>query len=225
MNQVFASWSGGKDSCLACYRAAANGLNVSYLANTITEDGKRSCSHGISVEVIKIQAQAIGIPLIQRPTTRNTYETEFISMLRDLRQEGIEGGIFGDIDFNPHREWIEKVCREAGIIPHLPLWGDSQNEIMREFIDSGFRAVVVAARADLFGEEILGQVVDLDFIKHLARLSETQDITPCGEAGEYHTLVVDGPLFRQRVEVPEAKKVLRDEHWFLEILEAELRDK
>jgi diphthine-ammonia ligase len=225
MNLVFASWSGGKDGCLALHRAIVSGLDVRYLANTITEDGKRSFSHGISAEVIRAQAQAIGIPLAQRPTTRETYEAEFINMLRTFKQEGIEGGVFGDIDFNAHREWIERVCREADITPLLPLWLESQDKLLREFIDAGFEAIVVAAKADLFGEEVLGQTVDRAFVKHLKELGKTKKITPCGESGEYHTLVIDGPIFQKRLEILETRKVLREGTRFLEILSTELKTK
>ncbi|MFC2007263.1 diphthine--ammonia ligase [Chloroflexota bacterium] len=225
MPKVFCSWSGGKDSCLACYLGVNNGLEVQYLANTVTEDGQRSCSHGISAEVIRLQAQAMGIPILQRPTTMNTYETEFISMLRAFKREGIEGGIFGDIDFNPHREWIETVCQAAGVTPHLPLWGKNQGTIMRDFISLGFESVVVAARADLFGDEILGRTVDLDFLDYLEELGRTRDITPCGEAGEYHTMVIDGPLFKKRVNILETSNELREGKWFLEIIKADLSNK
>ncbi len=225
MNQVFTSWSGGKDSCFACYLATRNGLKVHYLANTVTEDGKRSCSHGLSADVIQIQSQAIGIPLVQRRTTRDNYEAEFKSMLRAFKQEGVEGGVFGDIDFEEHRQWIDRVCQEVDITPYLPLWGQSQEKILRDFIDLGFEAIIVTTKADFFGEEWLGRRVDLDFIKHLDALRETKDITPCGEAGEYHTLVVDGPLFKKRIEILETKKVLREGHWFLEILGWDLRSK
>jgi len=225
MSQVFASWSGGKDCCLACYRAIISGLDVRYLANTITEDGQRSFSHGILAEVIRAQAQAIGIPLMQRRTTGEAYEAEFVKMLRTFKQEGIEGGVFGDIDFNAHREWIERVCQEANIIPHLPLWLESQDKLMREFIDSGFEAIVIAAKADLFGEEVLGQKVNMDFIKQLEQLRQTKGITLCGEAGEYHTLVIDGPLFQKRLEVLKTRKVLREGVRFLEILSTDLKAK
>jgi len=225
MHQVFTSWSGGKDSCLASYRAIASGLKVSYLANTVTEDGKRSCSHGLAAEIIKVQSQAMGIPLVQQPTTWGTYEAEFKKMILALKGKGIDGGVFGDIDFEPHREWVERICGEVGVTPYLPLWGDSQDKILREFIDLGFEAVVVAAKAELMGEEWLGWRIDFDFIKQLYKLSETKPITPCGEAGEYHTLVIDGPLFKQRMEIQETTKVLRGEHWFLEISDIRLRDK
>ena len=223
MQPVFVSWSGGKDSCLAGYRAVASGLKVCYLANTITEDGQHSRSHGLSAEVLRVQAQAIGIPLVQRPTTWDSYEAEFKSLLRTFKEEGIEGGVFGDIDFEEHRQWVERVCQEVGLVPYLPLWGENQDKILREFIGLGFESVVVAAKADLFGEEVLGRKVDLDFVRYLSELSETKSITPCGEAGEYHTLVLDGPIFKQRLVITEASKVLRDEHRFFEILSVALK--
>jgi uncharacterized protein (TIGR00290 family) len=225
MNIVFASWSGGKDCCLALHRAIGSGLDIRYLANTVTEDGQRSCSHGISAEVIRQQSEAMGIPIRQRPTTRETYEAVFINMLRAFKQEGIEGGVFGDIDFNAHREWIERVCREAGITPFLPLWLENQHKLLREFIDAGFEAIVVAAKAELFGDEVLGRKIDTDFLKHLDELSKTKKITPCGEAGEYHTLVVDGPIFQKRLEILKTRKVLREGTRFLEILSANLKAK
>ncbi len=225
MQQVFASWSGGKDSCLACYRAIVSGLKVRYLANTVTEDGKRSRSHGLPAEVLQVQSLAVGIPLVQRRTTWDNYEAEFKSMLHTFKQEGVKGGVFGDIDFEEHRQWVERVCQEVDIVPHLPLWGESQNKILRDLIDLGFEAVIIATKADLFGREWLGQRIDLNFIKHLDELKEIKDITPCGEAGEYHTLVIDGPLFKKRMEILKTRKVFRDTHWFLDILDTELRTK
>lgn len=225
MSQVFISWSGGKDCCLAAYRAMAGGLDVRYLANTVTDDGQRSCSHGISSEVIRAQSRAIGIPLVQQHTTGETYEAEFIKMLRAFREEGIEGGVFGDIDFNPHREWIERVCRKADITPHLPLWHESQEQLLREFVALGFETIVIAARDDLFGEEVLGQKIDGDFIAHLEELGKTKEITPCGEAGEYHTLVIDGPIFQKRLEIVKSSNVLREGVRFLKILSTELKAK
>ncbi len=218
MKLVFASWSGGKDCCLALYRAMVSGLEVRYLANTITDDLQRSCSHCMSADVIRAQAEAIGIPIVQQRTTRETYEVEFIKMLNAFKQEGIEGGVFGDIDFNAHREWIERVCQAADISPLLPLWLESQDKLVREFIDAGFESIVVAAKADLFDEDVLGRKIDKDFISYLEELGKTKEITPCGEAGEFHTLVIDGPIFKKRLEILETSKALRDGTRFLEIL-------
>jgi diphthine-ammonia ligase len=220
MIKVFSSWSGGKDCCLALNRALAQGLDVRYLANTVSADGQRSCSHGIAAAVIRTQSQALGIPIVQQPTTGENYRDEFVKMLNTFKREGIEGGVFGDIDFNAHREWIDGVCRETGITPYLPLWLEDQRKLMEEFIAAGFSAIVVAAKAELFGEEILGKKIDRAFLASLGK-----DITPCGEAGEYHTLVIDGPIFKKRLEITASQKVTRDDHHFLEILGTELKAK
>ena len=225
MSQVFVSWSGGKDSCLAGYLATASGLKVRYLANMITEDGKRSWTHGQTSELLEAQAQAMGVPLIQRRTTMADYEAEFKNMVLTMKKDGINGGVFGDIDLEEHRQWVERVCRQVEITPYLPLWGKRQDKILKDFIDLGFEAIVVAAKADLFGEEVLGQKVDRDFIKHLEELSKTKGITLCGEAGEYHTLVIDGPLFKKRLGILKTRKVLREGIRFLEILSTEFKAK
>lgn len=225
MSKVFVSWSGGKESCFTCYRAIASGLEVNYLFNMATEGGAHSRTHGLSSRILQLQSQAIDIPLVQRQATWQSYENEFKKMAGELKQEGIEGGVFGDIDLEEHREWVERVCREAGITPHQPLWGQSQAEILRDFVDSGFETIVVATRADTLGEEWLGRKIDADFVEQITEMSKTQAVTPCGETGEYHTLVVDGPLFKQRMEITEARKMLRNDHWFLEIINAELKAK
>ena len=224
-NKVFASWSGGKDGCLACYRALNNGLEVSYLTNMVTEDGTRSCSHGVSAEVLRVQAQAIGIPVLQRQTTRETYEAEYKSAIRSIKREGISSGVFGDIDFNAHREWLEKLCKDTEITLYLPLWEEIQDKLIWEFINAGFVSIVVAAKSDFFGQDILGRVVDIDFITYLEGMRKTKEITLCGEAGEYHTLVIDGPLFREKLRIEEAEKVLRDGRWFLDIKKCALLSK
>jgi len=223
LNQAFISWSGGKDCCLACHQAMVDGLEIRYLANMLTEDGTHSRTHGLPDEILQLQSRAIGIPLRQRKATWSTYEDEFKKLLRSFKQQGISEGVFGDIDLEEHREWVERVCHTVDITPHLPLWGKRQDEILKHFINLRFEAVVIATKADVLGEEWLGKRIDLDFINQLTELDKTNNITPCGEAGEYHTLVVDGPIFQKRVEIQETGKVLRDGHWFLEIKRADLR--
>jgi diphthine-ammonia ligase len=215
MTDVFASWSGGKDCCQAVYRAQQSGFKVRYLLNTVTQDGERSCSHGIAAKWIKLQSEAMGIPLRQKPTTGENYEAVYGAALAQLKQEGVETGIFGDIDFMPHLEWIQNVCRRAGVTPVLPLWRQDQSRLAAAFIDLGFTAIIVAVQADLLGEEWLGRKFDHDFLRDATALQ--RNISPCGEAGEFHSLVVDGPLFKQRMEIQEAVNVQRENHWFLDI--------
>ncbi len=220
MKKVFASWSGGKDCCLALNRALSEGLDVRYLANTVSADGLRSCSHGISAAVIRTQAEALGISIVQQPTTGDNYRLQFVKMLHAFKQEGIEGGIFGDIDFNAHLEWIEAVCRETGITPYLPLWLDNQRKLMEEFIGAGFIAVIVAVKAEFFGPKTLGKVIDRDFLDSLP-----ENVTPCGEAGEFHSLVIDGPVFKKRLEITSSRKETRGDRHFLDITGVQLTAK
>jgi diphthine-ammonia ligase len=223
MSRIFVSWSGGKDGCLALYRAKSNGMDVRYLANMVSEDGQRSRSHGIQAAVVKRQADALGIPIVHQRTTDTNYEAAFVQMLQEFKREGIVGGVFGDIDFLPHREWVEKVCRQADLKAYLPLWNENQQKLMEEFIDAGFKAVVITIKAELLGKEVLGRTIDRKFLTFMAR--QDKDITVCGEAGEYHTLVVDGPIFKKRLEIIKSKKITRGEHHFLEILETGLKAK
>lgn len=223
--QVFASWSGGKDSCLACYQAIMCGLRISHLLNMTTEDGKRSCWHGLGAELVVAQSQAIGIPVLQRKTPMQRYEREFKSAIHELRNVGVEGGVFGDIDVQEHREWVERICRQTSARPYLPLWGDDQRQILARFIALGFKAVIVAANAELFSEEWIGRQLDSGFFTHVVNLQRRVNLSVCGEAGEYHTLVVDGPLFEKRIEILESSRIRRNGYHFLNIWKHELTAK
>lgn len=225
MPSVFCSWSGGKDCCLALYRAINSSLDVRFLVNTISEDGERSRSHGISSEVIRMQSRALDIPVVQRRTTNDNYEEVFVDMLKGLKKEGIEGGVFGDIDYPPHREWEEMVCRRADMQAYLPLWQENQKTLMQEFIDAGFESVIITVKVDFFSEDILGQKIDKYFLSHVEELAKTKDITPAGEAGEYHTLVVDGPIFKYRVALLETDTIEKDGYHFLQVFKTGLIDK
>lgn len=208
--KVFASWSGGKESALATYKAISQGYQVSYLVNFISEDGERSRSHGISAGVLDLQAKAIGIPIIQMKTSWGDYEENFKKVVMELKEKGIGGGVFGDVDLEEHREWIERVCGELGIKPILPLWGLESGKLLGEFLVLGFKAKVVATRLD---ESLLGGELDETFINEIQRFN----CHPCGESGEYHTFVTDGPIFKRQLKVTLGKKERRGDVWFLEI--------
>ena len=223
MIRGFVSWSGGKDCCLAAYQAKPQGIEIVYLLNMVTADKKLSCSHGIAAQWLLLQAEAMGIPLLQFPTTGDNYQSVFIGALKELKYDGVTTGVFGDIDFEPHREWIENICQLAGITPVLPLWDGNQNQVIRDFIELGFQAKVIATRADLLGEEWLGRTIDNQFLQDLADLNK--HITPCGEAGEFHTLVINSPIFKKRLEIIDTVPQKRGEHWFWDIKKIELKEK
>jgi len=214
------SWSGGKDSCFACYRAMCNGYDISYLVNFISKEYKRVSFHGTEDKLIQLQAEALGMPLLQKETTGNGYEQEFKEAVRSLIPEGIKGMIFGDIYLQEHKDWVERVCGELGIEAVEPLWGEKSEKILLEFMDAGFEAIIVSAKVDLFGKEWIGQKVNRDFFKYVKENS----VDICGENGEYHTLVVNGPVFKKKLEITESKTIARDGYWFLDTVEYSLLD-
>ncbi len=114
---LFVSWSGGKDSALAAYRARRQGHRLAYLLNCAAEDGRRVRAHGFPAQVVALQARAMDIPLVQVYTSWAEYELHFKDALRTLKASGIEGGVFGDMDLEEHREWVERVCGEVGLRP------------------------------------------------------------------------------------------------------------
>ena len=223
--KVAVSWSGGKDSLFALYHAMLDGFQPCFLLNMINRDVKRSMSHGLDPGLLAAQAEAIEIPIVQREVTWDTYEEEFKRAVAELKQKGIGGMVFGDIDIAEHKEWTERVSREVGVTPILPLWGAEPLALLADFIDAGFSAIVVAAKAELFGPEWLGQRMDAELVMELQRFGDELSIHPCGEHGEYHTFVTDGPLFKKRVDIRDSETVMRDGLWFLDITSYELVEK
>jgi len=220
-SNAFVSWSGGKDAALSYYRAMKD-FHVTYLLNMVAEDGRISRSHGIRTDVLRMQAEAMGLPIVQPRSSWETYEAEFKKALSGLKDKGVEAGIFGDIDLEGHREWVERVSRESGMEAVLPLWGEKNREnLIEELIETGFETVVVATRKDMLGPEWLGRHIDRDFIRDI---SEIKNVDMSGENGEYHTLVVSGPILKKRINILKFEKVNRGEHSFLNILECELAE-
>ena len=166
-----ASWSGGKDSCLACYRAMLNGYEISHLVNFVSAEYGRVSFHGTDPRLIQLQAESIGIRLYQKETAKGYYERQFKKVIRGLIPEGIEGMIFGDIYLQENREWPERVCAEVGIQAVEPLWGRDAEDVLCDFLDAGFQAVIVGAKAELIDAEWLGRRVDRDFVEQLKERS------------------------------------------------------
>ncbi|MFQ6080537.1 MAG: diphthine--ammonia ligase [Candidatus Bathyarchaeia archaeon] len=219
MPKVVASWSGGKESCLACYKAISEGFTVSHLLNFIIKD--RLAFHG-NPKLIYAQLQAIEIPFVQREITWNTYEKEFKNTINELKRADVDGAVFGDIHLQEHRDWIERVCGELDIKPYFPLWHENPERILSSFVSQGFEATVVSVKANLFGKEWLGRRIDRNFIKDLCKRGNRLKIDLCGEFGEYHTFVINGPLFKRRLRILESNKVLKSGYWFLDVSRFEI---
>jgi len=207
-----ASWSGGKDGCFACYEAMRQGYKISHLVNFISDELQRVRFHGTEAKLIQLQSQALGIPLLQKETTWKGYEQEFKKAVQSLIPNGVKGMVFGDIYLQEHKDWVERVCGELSIEAVEPLWGKNPEEVLSGFIDSGFEALIISAQSKFIGPEWIGGRVDRSFRNYLRH----RGIDICGENGEYHTFVVDGPIFRRRIEITQSRTIERDNYWFLD---------
>lgn len=193
--KAFFSWSGGKDSMLALHRALEAGYEVAALLTMFDESGDRSRSHGLPPNVLQAQADALGIPLVTARASWQDYEAVMIRQLKAFAAEGISVGLFGDIDLQAHRDWEEKVCAEAGLRAELPLWGEERLALVQEFLALGYEARVVCINGRDLDRSFCGRWFDPAFVRDLP-----PGVDACGENGEFHTAVIAGPNFRQRVE-------------------------
>jgi uncharacterized protein (TIGR00290 family) len=207
------SWSGGKDSCLALYRAISGGGRLACLVTMFTEDGERSRSHGLPRKALEAQAASLGVPLLSAAASWDNYEAAFIELLGRAKSTGAEAAVFGDIDIPRHREWEENVCRAAGLTAELPLWQADRMALLAEFWAARFEARIVVAREGIVGREFLGRVLDRATAVELAAAG----VDACGENGEFHTVVTAGPLFREAIELEFRGQVLRSGCWFQDV--------
>ncbi len=213
MNEnVFVSWSGGKDCYLALQKAVEHGLTVTTLVTFVNKEG-RNTAHGVDTAVLRRQARALGLPLEIEPVTWAEYENGFIKVTAHLQEKGVTGGVFGDINLLEHRRWIETRCRRKSITPFFPLWGLEETDVVRELLRRKARLLIVALRGDLLDEKWLGRELDEPFLQ----LCLERGLSPCGENGEYHTLAVGGPLFKENLKVKKGKTLREDHLLFQEI--------
>jgi len=192
--KAFCSWSGGKDSCLALNRAIKSGYQTTHLLTMFDETGERSRSHAVSLEVMRAQAESLGLELVTPIASWQDYEKVFIEELVKLKSQNVETAIFGDIDLQAHRDWEEKVCAAAEIEAVLPLWNEDRLDLVNEFLASGFRSVVICVNEKYLPKEFCGRVFDEQFVRDLP-----EGVDACGENGEFHTFVFDGKLFKNPV--------------------------
>lgn len=209
--QIFSSWSGGKDSCLALYYALQDGALPRCLFTMFSEDGERTRSHGLDHSVVRAQAEALSLPLVVGRASWNDYESVFLKALRGFKKEGVSGGVFGDIDLEPHRQWVERVCGEVSITPCLPLWKQGRHELLSAFVGLGFKATIIAVKEEVLSRSFLGRELDGKTVADLERAG----IDPSGEEGEYHTVVTDGPIFSKPIFIQPVGTCSREGYAFL----------
>lgn len=191
------SWSAGKDSWLALTRAREQGLAVTTFVTMCDADGT-SKSHALPPELIAAQVRALGGEPMSVRVPPGEYAARFDATLRALAGTGHTHMIFGDIDLQPHRDWLVPACERAGLVPLWPLWGESRAALARELVARGVQARVVCVDTRWLAASFCGAAFDAGF---LARLPA--GVCPCGEDGEFHTVVTGGPGFAAPLRVAE----------------------
>jgi uncharacterized protein (TIGR00290 family) len=210
-------WSGGKDSCLALYKIKRQGYKIISLLNFVSKDTHTSRSHGLKSELIRYQAKLMNIPLIQSEVESGKYNQTLKTVINKLKRTfKIQGIVFGDIYLAGHKEWAEEICQKLKMQQIMPLWRCKTQRLIQEFIKYGFEAIIVSIKKEIMNPAWLGCKIDENFIPKLSQLP--QKIDPCGEEGEFHTLVTNGPLFKKPLQLLKTRNILRNNHWQLEIL-------
>lgn len=213
MSRIICSWSGGKDSCFALMQAIHAGYTPTVLLNVLNEAGKISRSHGIPSAILSAQAAAMQLPVHLISSSWEEYEKRFINALQELTaQYQLTHAVFGDIDLQAHRDWEEKVCETAGLTAVLPLWQQNRKVLVEQMLEAGIETMIVSCNT-LMGEAFLGRMLTRELVSEL----ETLGVDVCGENGEFHTLVLNCPLFSKRIDVTAGKKILYGEYWFTEL--------
>jgi len=209
--RIAASYSGGKESALALHRAIQQGHEPIALITTFNADAGRSHFHGLPETILEGVANSLGIPLWLVHTTSKTYAKDFETALKRAKDQGAKACIFGDIDIAGHIEWCSQRCQNVGLEAMFPLWGENRGDVVHEVIDSGFIANITTVNTKFLDTGYLGQ----QLTKPLAARIAATGADICGENGEYHTFVSDGPIFGHPVEFSLGEKTTSGDYAML----------
>ena len=203
------NWSGGKDSALALHRVLREGrYEVQTLLTTVSESHRRVSMHGVRVALLERQATSLGLPchqlLLPETPTMAAYEQHMAATLQELAGRGATAAIFGDIFLEDLRRYREEQLTKLNLQAVFPLWGVSTKVLIREFLALGFRTITTCVNEKYLDQSFVGRVIDEDFLRDLP-----PHVDPCGENGEFHTFVFDGPLFREPIAFEKGEIVRR----------------
>jgi len=207
-------WSGGKDSALALYEILKSGrYKVLELLTTVTKDYDRVSIHGVRRVLLEQQTKALRIPreemFITKGASDAEYEGELLKTLTRHRDNGVFSVVFGDIFLEDVRKYRERILAKAGMNGIFPLWKKDTKDLARTFINLGFKAIITSIDSNVLGKDFAGREYDEKFLSDLPA-----DVDLCGENGEFHSLVYDGPIFRESVLFTKGEIVLRDNRFY-----------
>jgi len=219
--KVLVAWSGGKDSALALYEILhSHDYEVASLLTTLTADYDRISMHGVRRTLLGQQAQALRLPLhqvfISKEATNEEYESQMEAALDHFRPLGVSTVVFGDIHLEDVRKYREDNLATVEMTALFPLWGRDSAEVAFTFVELGFQAVVTCVDSKVLPKDFCGRVIDSHFLAELPH-----GVDPCGENGEFHSFVFDGPIFTRSVPFAVGETVHRDTLYFCDLVPRE----
>jgi uncharacterized protein (TIGR00290 family) len=215
---VLMSWSGGKDSCAALYEIQrSQDYRVETLLTTVTRDYDRISMHGVRRALLETQANSLGLllyqVLISKDATNDEYEMKMAEALCEYREQGIDSVIFGDLFLEDIRAYRERFLASHNMRGLFPIWRRDTTLLIKEFIDRGFKAVVTCVDGKVLDQSFAGKIIDDAFLSSLP-----VGVDPCGENGEFHSFVFDGPNFARPVKFSLGELVNRGPFWFRDLV-------
>src|SRR3989339_454980 len=208
------AWSGGKDSSLALYKLQKNkDYSISALLTTVTEDYDRISIHGVRRILLEQQAQSLSLPLekvyISKTSSTEEYEAKMREKLNIYKKLGVSSVAFGDIFLEDLKKYRQERLSEAGMSGIFPIWKRDTTDLANTFIDLGFKAIVTCVDTNTLGKKFVGRLFDRKFLSGLP-----VGVDPCGENGEFHSFVYDGPIFQKRIAYKKGRIVLRNKRFY-----------
>ena len=215
--KIAVSWSGGMESALACFKASNEGYDIKYLVVFVAETWPAFCH---PLKIMELQAKSIGIPLLKL-RVKEPYEQSYREAIKKLIAKGIEGIVTGDIYVvdDLHGRWMDKVTEGLDIKVIMPLWEQNTSKVLNEELSSGFKSIFTCLGQQWFTQEWLGKELNLNSVEDLKLLAKEKGMDPCGENGEYHTMTIDGPNFKESIDISKFSKEKNNDRLFIKISE------
>lgn len=214
LEKVIFTWSGGKDSAMALYELQREKrYEVVALLTSVTEDYDRISMHGVRRVLLQQQAQYLGYPLeivyLTKNSSNEEYEARLKEKLLQFKARSVSSVVFGDIFLEDLKKYREDNLAQVGMKGVFPIWKRDTRELAHKFIDLGFKTIITCIDSNVLDKRFVGRIFDRRFLSELPA-----SVDPCGENGEFHSFVYDGPIFHQRIGLRKGKVVLRDNRFY-----------
>jgi uncharacterized protein (TIGR00290 family) len=217
------SWSSGKDSAWALHTLRQQpDIEIAGLFSTVNDEFKRVAMHSVRIELLLLQAESLSLPIeiipIPYPCSNIQYESIMNEFTKKVKKQGIEYFAFGDLFLEDIRKYRENALAGSGITPVFPIWGEDTKELSAEMINSGLKARLTCIDPKQLSPDFAGKEYNTEFLEKIPG-----SVDPCGENGEFHTFVYDGPMFKEQIKIQAGETVCRDDFVFTDLIPSKVK--